>query len=117
MIGAGTFLSPLIKVVTTVAILAAIYFFIVKPVLETTENVSNNVSDSFQGFGEIEGFNQVAPQTQQDLRKAEKIQEDIQSSSQAQIEEANKLLNCIGEASGDVAAIERCNQKFDPANP
>ena len=38
MIGAGTVINPIIKIVTTVAILAAVGIFIVKPVLETTEN-------------------------------------------------------------------------------
>ena len=37
MIGAGTVINPIIKIVTTVAILAATYVFIRKPVLETTE--------------------------------------------------------------------------------
>ena len=37
MIGAGTVINPIIKIVTTVAILAAVGIFIVKPVLETTE--------------------------------------------------------------------------------
>jgi hypothetical protein len=46
MIGAGTFINPLMKVVTTVAILAAVYFFIVKPVLDTTENTVNRAFDT-----------------------------------------------------------------------
>ncbi len=37
MIGAGTVINPIIKIVTTVVILAAIGIFIVKPVLDTTE--------------------------------------------------------------------------------
>ena len=46
MIGAGTFINPLIKVVTTVAILAAIYFFFVKPALDTSEDISDSVNES-----------------------------------------------------------------------
>ena len=42
MIGAGTIISPIIKIVTTVAILAAVYFFIVKPTLDTTEKAITN---------------------------------------------------------------------------
>jgi hypothetical protein len=38
VIGAGTVINPIIKVVTTVAILAAVYFLIVRPVLDTTNN-------------------------------------------------------------------------------
>jgi hypothetical protein len=44
MIGAGTFINPLIKIVTTVAILAAVYFFAIRPVLDTTEEAFNSVN-------------------------------------------------------------------------
>ena len=40
MIGAGTVINPIVKIVTTVAILAAISIFVVKPILETTEKIS-----------------------------------------------------------------------------
>ena len=111
MIGAGTFINPLIKVVATVAILAAAYFFIVKPVLNTTENVSNSVGGAFQGLDD------VGPNVRESVREAQKIADQQQADSQAQIDEANKLLECIGDAEGDVNQIQRCNQKFDPSNP
>ena len=117
MIGAGTFISPLIKVITTVAVLAAAYFFIVKPVLETTENVSDNVSSSFESFDDVEGFGQANQQTKDQAREAQRILESQQSAADAQIKEANKLLDCIADASGDVNAINNCHLKFDPANP
>jgi hypothetical protein len=50
MLGAGTVINPIIKVITTVAILAAVYFFIVKPALDTTNNAFDSFSDSFEGF-------------------------------------------------------------------
>ena len=111
MIGAGTFISPLLKIITTVAILAAVYFFIVKPVLETTDNAFD------RSFDAIEGFDDFSPNVQKSVRKAQKLQAQQQASSNAQIEEANKLLTCITNASGDVTKIQVCNQKFDPANP
>ena len=37
MLGAATVINPIIKIVTTVAVLAAVYVFIIKPVLDTTE--------------------------------------------------------------------------------
>ena len=112
MIGAGTFISPLLKIVTTVAILAAAYFFIVKPVLDTTDNALNRGFDVFE-----QGIQQAGPGVQQSVRRAERIQERQQASSSAQIAEANKLLGCITTAAGDVNKIQRCNQRFDPANP
>ncbi|HEX6115646.1 MAG TPA: hypothetical protein VFY99_01005 [Solirubrobacterales bacterium] len=111
MIGAGTFISPLLKILTTVAILAAAYFFIVKPVLETTDNAIN------RGFDQFENFDELSPNVQQSVRKAERLQAQQAASSAAQIDEANKLLDCITDAEGNVTVIQRCNQRFDPANP
>ena len=41
MIGAGTVINPILKVVTTLAILAAVSIFIIKPILDTTESSSD----------------------------------------------------------------------------
>ena len=111
MIGAGTFISPLLKILTTVAILAAAYFFIVKPVLDTTDNAIN------RGFEQFDNFGELTPNVQQSIRQAERLREQQAASSAAQVEEANKLLKCITDAAGNVTVIQRCNQRFDPANP
>ena len=111
MIGAGTFVNPLVKVVTTVAILAAVYFLIVRPVLDTTDKAFETVSPAFQGLDDV-------PATvRQSVRQAERIQEQQAAASAARTKEANKLLNCISSATGDVNKIQRCNAKYDPANP
>jgi hypothetical protein len=47
MIGAATVINPIIKIVTTVAVLAAAYFFIVHPVLDTTEKAVNSAGEQF----------------------------------------------------------------------
>ena len=58
MIGAGTVINPIIKVVTTVAILAAVYFFIVKPSLDTTEKISSGITQIPQrDLREVQGMN------------------------------------------------------------
>jgi hypothetical protein len=46
VLGAETVIGPIIKLVVTVAILAAVGIFIVKPILDTTENISRNVNES-----------------------------------------------------------------------
>ena len=112
MIGAGTFINPLIKVITTVAILAAVYFFIVKPALDTTENITNSVNDSIsQSFT---GFDNLSPQFQRQIRQAENLSDNANATSSQQIQSANRLLACIQNANNDVSAIQRCNQKFTP---
>ncbi len=111
MIGAGTFISPLLKIVTTVAILAAVYFFIVRPILDTTETAFETIGPGFEALDDL------GPTVQNSIREAERIQGNPAASSDARIEEANKLLACIQRAEGDVDRIERCNARFDPASP
>lgn len=50
MLGAGTFINSIIRVITVVAILASISIFIVKPILESAENATN---DAVRRSGEI----------------------------------------------------------------
>jgi hypothetical protein len=109
MIGAGTIISPIIKIVTTVAILGAIYLFFVKPTLDTTENISSSISES---VGEsIDGFDNFAPDIQKDVDRALKQAEKATGSQTASV---NKLLDCINDASGNVEKISACNSKFSP---
>ena len=109
MIGAGTIISPIIKIVTTVAILAAVYFFILKPTLDTTESITGNINESIN-----DSFDSFSPDVQQSVREAQRLQKQASKSSSAQIADATKLLNCINDASGDVGKISACNEKFSP---
>jgi hypothetical protein len=99
MLGAGTVINPIIKIVTVVAILAAVYIFIVKPTLDTTNNAFDSFSDSFDGFG------------------------DLPSDIQSQIDDAfddssntGRLQDCIDRAVNgtDVNqhALDRCIDRF-----
>jgi hypothetical protein len=100
MIGAGTFINPLIKVLTTVAILAAVYFFFVKPALDTTsditENVGNSISDSRKAFNRELRQTDVPTSTSS---------YSFTSSNQKAIDKATK---CIANAGNDQAQIQEC---------
>jgi hypothetical protein len=48
VIGAGTVINPIVKIVTTVVILGAVYLFIVRPVLDTTEKVVDRTAAQFE---------------------------------------------------------------------
>jgi len=109
MVGAGTFLNPLLKVVATVAILAAAYFFIVKPILDTTEGTIDRAFD--------ESAN-IQKSVQQSIRQANQRAEQ-QGAQGVTFEsegltpkQAGKLLQCVQNAAGDVAQIQGCNEKF-----
>ena len=47
MLGAGTVINPIIKIVVTVVVLGAVYLFIVKPILDTTNNAFDLVGSAF----------------------------------------------------------------------
>jgi predicted PurR-regulated permease PerM len=112
MIGAGTFISPLIKIVTTVAILAAVYFFVVKPTLDTTNEAIDRSFDAFSPA--IEQAQNVGPQIEKSIKQAQKLQDTSAQTSSQQIQQATKLLNCINGASGNVDKIQNCNVKHSP---
>ena len=112
MIGAGTFINPLMKILVSVAVLAATYFFIIRPVLDTTENAFETVAPAFES---IDGFQQASPETRRAARRAARVQETQAAASAARTKAASKLLGCIADASGDVAEINRCNQRFPVA--
>jgi hypothetical protein len=99
MIGAGTIINPIIKIVTTVAILGAVYLFLVKPALDTTENISNSISGSFDSFDEA--FDQ-----------AEDVGVTIPKPGNQKA--TNKLLVCVQNADQDVDKLQRCAEKFSP---
>jgi F0F1-type ATP synthase membrane subunit b/b' len=108
LIGAGTFINPLIKVLTTVAILAAIYFFFVKPALDTTENLGNQFSPSIDRA--INQAEKAARQAQQQAPGAQNFSYQIQTSDP---KEADRAAQCVARAAGDVARIQNCLQKVD----
>jgi len=114
MIGAGTFINPLIKIVTTVAILAAIYFFFVKPALDTTESFSNSVNESIGRS--FDSGNDLQENIQKDinesLREANRATEQAFNNPTA--ERAQKRGECISKAGGDVERIQACSEKFPP---
>jgi hypothetical protein len=95
MLGAGTIINPILKIVTVVAVLAAVYLFIVKPILDTT-------NDAFDQFGGAFG--------------------DLPSSIQDQVDEAfnqldddtarKRLERCIKEAGSNTQRIDRCVERF-----
>lgn len=116
MIGAGTIINPIIKIVTTVAILAAVYFFIVKPALDTTENVSRDINHSInQSFRQTnkqvdDAFDDLNKNQQTQITKSikgtnVKIDDaEIPAAAKAQ----QKILECVQRAAPDTAAMQAC---------
>ena len=109
----GNLTSGLIRLLVAVGILAAAYFFIVKPVLNTTDKAIDSANKSFeQSFGvngvditdvsaTIEGVNrQVQREIRRSFRTAEKKGNP------------KRLVRCIERSHGNVEKIQRCTRKF-----
>ena len=107
----GNLSAGIIRLLVTVGILAAVYFFIVKPTLETTEKVSEGFNNNIQ-----KGFEQA------DLRDVNKTINDVNRQVQREIKkslraskqqgDADKLIRCIQRANQNVNKIQRCSQRF-----
>jgi Tfp pilus assembly protein PilO len=104
----GNLTAGIIRLLVTVGILAAVYFFVVRPALDTTEKISHEVNVNVQ----------------QSLKEAHigKTIEDVNRQVQREIKRsirhapshsaADKLLRCIQRAHQDVHKIERCNERY-----
>ena len=108
MLGAGTFINPLLKVVTVVAVLAATYFFIIEPVLDTAEEEIGRASDrQEQAFRESEERSR-----QLDLQlarsQATSYAQGLRAGSQPWHEAADEVLRCAREAGDNATRMQRC---------
>ena len=107
MVGAGTFLNPLLKVVVTVAVLAATYFFIVKPILDTTNNTIDRAFDESANIQKSvqQSIKQANQQAQQ--QGAENVQFQASGLTPKQ---AERVQNFVAKAGGDFNALHACGR-------
>src|SRR5262245_25548468 len=100
----GNLSAGIIRLLVTVGILAAVYFFIVKPTLSTTENVSREANQSIQKSFQDSGFNDISGQIEDVNRQVQiEIKKSFRTSKPAQ---ADKLIHCIQRANQNVAKIQ-----------
>jgi hypothetical protein len=107
LIGAGTIINPIVKIVTTVVILGAIYLFFVRPILDTTEDVVREGTDQLrQGLAN-------AQQSSDDFDlnfahdRAASFSDSLRTSWPAA---SREVRNCIREAGQNVGAMQRCDK-------
>jgi Tfp pilus assembly protein PilO len=104
----GNVTAGIIRLLVTVGILAAVYFFVVRPVLDSAEKVSHETNVSVQQslkeahIGKT--MNEVNRRVQREIKKS--LRKTPSHSA------ANKLLHCIQRAHQDVHKIERCNDRY-----
>jgi hypothetical protein len=108
----GSFAGGVIRLIVGAGILAAAYFFIVKPVLSTTEKAIDSANKGLErSFGPGADITDISG-TIEDVNR--KVQREIRKSFRAAEKQGNpkKLVKCIQRAHGDVHRIQRCTVKF-----
>jgi len=106
MIGAGTIINPILKVVTTVAILGAVYIFFVKPILDTTEEISGNVGAQVRQS--LDDADKASEEF--DLNFARDRAESFASSLRSQWPAAaREVTSCVRAAGKDSKAMGKCD--------
>ncbi len=88
-----TLARSLIKLIVTVAILAAVYLFLVRPVLDTTNNAFDSVNSSIGHAFDDAGIN--AP--------------NISGASKT---DAERVLTCVQRVEPDTAKMQKCAERF-----
>jgi Tfp pilus assembly protein PilO len=107
----GNLTAGIIRLLVTVGILAGVYFFVVKPTLDTTEKISREVNVNVQkGFQQtdlsqinktIDGVNR---RVQREVRKSLRHSPNTKS--------ADRLVRCIQRANQNVDKIQHCSEKY-----
>jgi hypothetical protein len=116
----GNLTNGLIRLGVTVGILVAVYFFIVKPILHTTEETVNTTNRAFEHSFDSSTFDTKAIEDQ-----VNKAIEDVNKGTQVQVERSfhvtkvdgtpkkqQKLLHCVQRSNGNVHRMERCAKRF-----
>ena len=104
MLGPETVIGPILKLVVTVAILAAVGIFVVKPILDTTEEISGQVNESVRNS--IEQSNNASEDAQYAAARsrASSYAQSLQSTWPAA---SREIKSCIARAN-TLGPMERC---------
>jgi hypothetical protein len=107
----GNVTAGIIRLLVTVGILAAVYFFIVRPVLDTSENIGRETNQSIQNSVKNSGINNISG-TIDDVNR--QVQREIRKSIRQSQQQGNadKLIRCIQRVRPDVDKMQRCSRRW-----
>jgi hypothetical protein len=108
----GVFTSGIIRLLVTVGIIAAVGYFLVKPALDTTKQISHEVNTNIGKSLEEANFGDIG-KTIDDVNR--KVQREVRRSfHQARHGggDPQRLVKCIQHAHGDVHRIQRCAVRY-----
>lgn len=115
----GSLTSGIIRLAITAATILLVYLFILKPILETTENVTGGLPGSTDVQKVIDSVNEAfAGQGSDSIRR--QIEEQLgragsgSAADDGQTRKAQRLLRCVQNAAGDAQRMQRCARRFAP---
>jgi hypothetical protein len=117
------FTSSVLRLAVSVGILAAAYFFIVKPVLDTTNNAINQAGTQFgvnSDLGRAIRQSNVNPDVgRQIARSIRRTNRQVQRQINRSLRQTSpgarrqkRLLHCVQHAHGNVNRMQRCARRF-----
>ena len=110
MLGAGTVINPLVKILTTIVVLGASYLFIVKPILDTTDEAINSAGVEIKNASaDTANAFQIA-ELQQCQARIDSFAQSLQSSWPAA---AREVRSCARQAGDELAAVRQCDNQAE----
>jgi precorrin isomerase len=106
----GTLVNAVVRIAIVAATLALAYFFVIKPVLSTTETVTSGINGNIQkAFDDVnEAFDQSNIAGTANERRIKRKINATNGINQ------DRLITCIQNAQQDVNRIQRCANRFGP---
>lgn len=110
----GNLMATVLRLVLVVGTMAAVYFFAIRPVLDTTEELGRNATQSFQQSG-IQNIDEQINRALKQSRQQGNRKVDVPgASTNITIARAQKLLACIQRVQPDVRKMSNCQKRFQP---
>ncbi|HEY2715387.1 MAG TPA: hypothetical protein VGI73_04125 [Solirubrobacterales bacterium] len=116
----GNLSSGVIRLLVTVGVLAAVYFLLLRPILDKTGEITKETNQTIQ-----KSFNQSFGKNGAGLEDVDKTLREVNRTVEREIKKSfhfaekhggpanpRKLVKCIQRAEGDVHKIQRCTVKF-----
>lgn len=105
----GTLLTAVVRIAVLAASLALIYYFVIRPVLETTESVSSGINNNIQRS--LDQANEAFSESNMNFssQKQQKVTTNIKN---VPTDKLPRLTRCISNAGADLNRISRCAQRL-----
>lgn len=104
----------LIRLLLTVGVLAAVYFLIISPILDTTNDTIDRAFDATGGISETinESLEEAGLDGIGNIDSSDSDPALDAAIRNAPDRKTKRLLRCIQRAGSDVEAISRCQQRY-----